>query len=252
MKKLSELDFNEDYKRSKVTQFVLMGLTFVGFILVRTHERSFFNFDFFLELAFLIATFRFYLRAHRYRNFAFWGVSALIGVYQLKNILHFTFIEYDIIILYVTFLAMLFLLITCYVLSSPLYYPRVQWWEYDFRYRGDLKAELTFDEKTINGRLMDFRRMAASIDSFEFIELGKKLEVKVQFGEKNYQITGEIKTRREMIPGRPVRYGIAFNSQTEKEKSVYKELARVWNLNKKVNIRRKFEQYKEVNGLSKS
>ena len=43
------------------------------------------------------------------------------------------------IISYNYLLGMLFLFMGMYTLSSPIYYPMVKWWIYDFRYRNDVK-----------------------------------------------------------------------------------------------------------------
>ncbi|MEX0798983.1 MAG: hypothetical protein WD025_06045, partial [Bacteriovoracaceae bacterium] len=149
MKKLFEIDLNEDYKSSLISQYILMFITLSLSVMVRTHERTFIEFNFILEFSLLIALFNFYFKAQKQRNYSFWGISMLLGLYLLKVILKYTFIDYQIFILYLAFLAALFLFINCYIMSSPLFFPRVQWWEYDFRYRGDLKSFIKLPHKAI-------------------------------------------------------------------------------------------------------
>ncbi len=54
-----------------------------------------------------------------------------------------------------------------------------------------------------------------------------------------------LKTAREDIPGRPIRYGLKLSLTKEAQRKIYLDLRRVWNMKKKANIRRKFQDYLE-------
>lgn len=248
MKKLLEIKDIEEFRKQKITMLILIFLIFAMFILVRLTDKSFFKISFYLEFIFLFITTRFYARSHQNKNYAFWGVSLVIGLYLVKNILNFTFVDYNIFVLYIAFLAMLFLGINCFVMSSPLYYPRVQWWEYDFRYRGELKGTLVLDDKNFDVRVSDLRRECVSILSFEQIELGAEVKAEIPFGQKLFNITGKVHTKREVIPGRPIHYGVKIKLSNSTERKNLTELKKVWNLQKKANIRRKFSELKESQG----
>lgn len=247
MKKLFEIDLNEDYKSSLISQYVLTIITLSLCLVVRTHERSFIEFNFLLEFFFLLATFNFYFKAQKRRNYSFWGISTILGLYISRIVLKYTFIDYQVFILYLGFLAGVFLFINCYIMSSPIFFPRVQWWEYDFRYRGDLKSYIKLSDKMIESRVTDLRRDAACVESFEALDLDTKIDLEVEHEGKVYLVPAKIKTSKEYVKGRPIRYGIVFNLTEEDSKIEFNELKKIWNQNKKVKIRKKFDQLK-VNG----
>jgi hypothetical protein len=248
MRKLLEDNVSEDIKKVQIIQYALTALTFCMFLLVRSQELSFFKISFYAEFIFLFFTFRFYLKAHKNKNYAFWGLSIIIALYLIKNILQFTFIDYNIVVLYLAFLAGVFLAINSYIMSSPLYYPRVQWWEYDFRYRGELKGSLASGKKNFNIRLADLRRDTLSILGFDHLKLGEEISIEIPYGSDVYQINGSVKTIREVIPGRPIRYGVSLKIDNDADRKHQKDLMRMWSLHKKAAIRRKFADYKEENG----
>lgn len=240
MKALFEIDINEDYKRAIVSQYFLMVFTFLLSISVRAHEKSIIDFSFLLELTLLVLTFKFYFQAQKKRNYAYWGITFVLASYLLLKILHYTFIDYNIFILYISFLAAIFLSINCYVMSSPLFFPRVQWWEYDFRYRGDLKIIVKDGSTCFEGRLTDFRRGCCSIEVFGHLELDENIKVELDFKDQIFIISGEVKTKKEVTPGRPLRYGVKFDLSESETKSVYNEVKRVWDANKKAKVIHKF------------
>jgi hypothetical protein len=248
MKKLLEDNSSDEVKKVQVIQYTLTILTFCMFILVRSQDLSFFKLSFYTELIFLFFTFRFYLKAHKNKNYAFWGLTIIIALYLIKNILQFTFIDYNIVVLYLAFLAGIFLLINSYIMSSPLYYPRIQWWEYDFRYRGELKGSLTSGDKNFDIRLADLRRDTLSILGFDQLKLRSEVSIDIPYGSDVYQIHGVVKTIREVIPGRPIRYGISLQIDSEADRKHQKNLMKMWSLHKKAAVRRKFADYKEENG----
>ena len=252
MKKLFEIDLNEDYKSSLVSQYILMFLTLSLSVMTRGHERTFIEFNFILEFFLLAALFNFYFKAQKQRNYSFWGISLLLGLYLLKIILKYTFIDYQMFLLYPALLAGLFLFINCYIMSSPLFYPRVQWWEYDFRYRGDLKSFIKLGETVIESRVTDLRRDAACVESFERLDLDTTIDLEVEHDNNVYLASATIKTSKEYVKGRPIRYGIVFDLENEKVKNEFNKLKKVWNKNKKVKIRKKFSELKEGHEVSRN
>lgn len=248
MKKLFEIDLNEDYRNSRFSQFVLMALTFILSAAVRIHEKNFVELNFLLEIFIIGAVFNAYFKAQKQRNYSFWGISFLLGLFLLQNVVKYTFEDYQIFILYIAFLAGIFLTINCYIMSSPLFFPRVQWWEYDFRYRGDLKSFIKLKDEVIESRVTDLRRECACVESFNRIDLGSEFELEMEHEDKNYVIPAIVKTSKEVIKGRPIRYGIEFDLEDEKNKAQYDDLKEIWASNKKAKIRTKFKDLKERNG----
>lgn len=249
MRKILDIDTSDDFQRARIIQFGLMLTTLFLCIVMRKYERQIFTFTFVLELSFLLLMFNFYFKAQRHRNYAYWGISFIVGLYLLRAVLQYTFIDYNALILYFSFLSFIFLGINIYIMSSPIFYPRVQWWEYDFRYRGDLKAITEIDSKTFESRLTDLRRDAACIDLFEVLEVDTRLSVTVEVDSKKYQIPAIVKTRTQVIPGRPWRYGIKVDFVDNQHKSEFAELKRKWSNITQVKLRNKFKDIKNGNDV---
>ncbi len=245
MRKLLEIKSAEETRRSQLLLYTFMLLTTALFVLVSITEKSFFEFSFYPELIFIVAVLRFFARAYINKNYAFWGLSLVLSFYLFLNILHYTFLQHNIFILYISFLATLFLVINCYVMSSPLYFPRVQWWEYDFRYRGELKAFVHINGEVKESRLTDLRRDCANVMAFDQLRLGEEIEIDIPFDSRSFTIKGELKTAREDIPGRPIRYGLKLILKTDEDRKSLLELQKVWNMQKRAMIRRKFAELKK-------
>lgn len=245
MRKLLEIEFNDEIKKLNLLVWIFSILTFALFLLTRIAEKAIFNIGFFIELIFIFTVLRFYGRALRNRNYAFWGLSLVVTCYLVMNILQYTFIDYNIFILYIAFLSALFLGINGYMMSSPLYFPRIQWWEYDFRYRGELKATIEVNDEKTEIRVADVRRECISLLAFNQIRLGEEIKVEIPFGSRIFEVKGKLKTAREDIPGRPIRYGLKLDVAKEGDRKNYNELRKVWNMNKTANFRRKFADYLE-------
>lgn len=248
MRKLQEIRDREEFKRTLLTFYFTSILTVAMFVITRISEKSVFNLGFFIELGFLIVSLRFYLKAQVNKNYAFWGVVAALFIYIGMHLLHYTFIDHNILVIYLGMLALIFIFLNAYSLSSPLYYPRIQWWEYDFRYRGELKAKLKLETKESDVRLVDLRRQCISITAFDHLHLGEAYSVELQYGQRTFLLDAFLNTAREDIPGRPIRYGLKLNISSEERKRDYLELQKIWNMHKKANIRRKFANYHESQG----
>ena len=246
MQKLLEIEFSDEVKKSHFIQLAVTLLTFSLFFMVRALDKSYFNVNFYFECIIIFVLIKYFNRSQKNKNYGFWGFSFLIGLYIFQKLLYFTFIEYNILIIYFSILAGIFLLINGYIMSSPLYYPRVSWWEYDFRYRGELKGKGHFSGVDFNLRLSDLRRNCASIIVFEPLPLGGDISIDILFGDKCYKLKGIIKTLREVIPGRPITYGVVLDEGFGEEKS---ELRKLWHKKKKANLRQKFTDIKGEDGV---
>lgn len=244
MRKILEIELADEVKKSQFIQFAVSLLTIALFLLVRTFEKSYFNLSFYFECAAILILVKFYNRAQRNKNYAFWGFSLAIGLYVIHKLIYFTFVDYQILIVYFSVLAGLFLFLNAFIMSSPLYYPRVPWWEYDFRYRAELKGEGHFSGLSFPLRLSDLRRNCASITVFETLPLGSKMSVDIIFNDKVYKLKGTIKTLREVIPGRPIIYGLVLDEKTEESKKELTELKKLWQKKKTANLRQKFSDLK--------
>lgn len=247
MKKYFAIDTKDDFQKARIIQFILLVTIFLLSFLIRSHEKTFFRFSFIFEFFILSLMFNFYFRAQKNRNYAYWGISVAIFIYLMRAILQYTFIDYNVLILYFSFLSFIFLLINMYIMSSPLFYPRVQWWEYDFRYRGDLKATVISDKKEYNARITDLRRDAGCVELFESLNVDEMISLIIEFDDKKYKISGIVKTITELLPGRPLRYGIKIDLKEIATKRDFNELRRGWTDSKKVKLRKKFTTIQNEN-----
>jgi hypothetical protein len=132
------------------------------------------------------------------------------------------------------------LAVSCYIISSPLYYPRFHWWEYDFRFRADIRCMVEVDGGQFRGRLSDLRRGAACLELFNSIPVGHALQINVEILNQNFTLFAEIRSRREPIIGRSFVYGIKFVNSDLEHRQRLKFLTHYWNESKKIKIRNKF------------
>jgi hypothetical protein len=133
-----------------------------------------------------------------------------------------------------------FLIIACYIISSPLYYPRFHWWEYDFRFRADIRCWIDAGGEQYRGRLSDLRRGAACLELFKSLPVGYPIQINVQILNQSFTLFAEIRSRREPIIGRSIIYGIKFLNPDLEQRQRLKFLTNYWNESKKIKIRNKF------------
>lgn len=241
-RKIFDIDMYDEFKRAQIIQVFITILTFSLSFIVRKHDRSVFSFSYFLELIFLISLFKFYFQAQKNRNYSYWGITFIIIFYLLRAILQYTFIEYYPVILYVAFLSLIFVGINTYFMSSPLFYPRVQWWEYDFRFRGDFKVLARSNEKSFDARLTDLRRNAACLECFEHFFPGEKIVIHLDYESTSYDLPVIVKIISQQIPGRPYRYGVLFIFEDSTDKKLFNNLKKLWDEQNKVKLRNKFKE----------
>ncbi len=105
------------------------------------------------------------------------------------------------------------IIVEIYYLTSPTLYPRVQWWEYDFRFKNELKVKVEADQQLhLDGRLTDLRRKSACLVLFEDLDLGTRIKVSLR-EEKSTQDSFflTLSSKRETSIGRAHHYGAEFD-----------------------------------------
>lgn len=125
-----------------------------------------------------------------------------------------------------------------YQLWTPIYYPIVSWWEYDFRYRHDVKIKIIFAGETSEGRLNDIRRGAGCVVAFKNIGIGEPLQVELEEG-KVFKV--EIMSKRYYSLGRPLSYGVRFDLTEETDRINYDNYCLKWKRERKRKRMAKFE-----------
>ena len=120
-------------------------------------------------------------------------------------------------------------LVELYFVSSPIFYPWFNWWEYDFRYRNDLKAFVSFGEQSHEARVTDIRRHAACITLFEKLPIGSSIIVSMSEKKNTVALEGKIISVRETTLGRGYSYGVSFSWENELTKEYYTKMKSSWN-----------------------
>lgn len=236
----------------------------------------------FLAMALLIELMTFQEKQWVFFKIIFVGIVSLLFYKTLKH-LYYTFWAFSIFFLlfYLTnffgsfsgegtfslmncyLFAMLLLAIEMYLLYSPIFYPVVRWWEYDFRYRHDLKAivsietdkentesAITENKETVKiekkeyvGRMTDVRRNAGCIQLFENLKVSENVIINVSLDDQTSKIfKGKIISKRQYSIGRPWNYGIKMKFENIDEQKNYKEFEFNWKTDRQDKIRQKFEK----------
>lgn len=241
MRDLSKnFNYRQDHKAALYLQIFLMFL----FALNIGLEYWFKSISFAKFVAYSISGFfffKFYYESLKNLLYTFWGLtitlSITLGLFFIEALSSEYFAHHGTL----NFLMVFTLCLIIYIASSPVYYPRVYWWEFEYRYRADFKV-FTEQEEIINeARLKDIRRTGASLSSFENFDMASQITLKFEYLEDQYELQAIIGSVGQTIPGRPFIYGIKFMLLTSEEKKLYSQLESKWLNRKKIKIAEKFD-----------
>jgi hypothetical protein len=232
------LRLKRDFKRSKILHF-----SHFGFVLLFLIGRYFNNESgILLTTATIIITaiyYRFYYQTAQKLYYTFWTFSGILASYLLIQLFQSeTNISY-----YSLLLALFFLGVEMYVLSSPIYYPIINWWDYDFRFRYDLKITPIINNKHCEGRLTDLRRGAGCITLFEDLDVGKRIDLDITLEGESFNAIVEIMSKRQHSLGRPFHYGVNFITTEQFGKKQFILLVSKWKQYKK---HKRLQKHKEL------
>lgn len=236
---LPRLNLQKSYDKVKfltILQFVLVLIAFVSEALV---TKSMFYFSFIFQFALLMAVYNFYYNALSNLYYSYWNLSLVISIYYLVSAIRNFANGYTMIGL-IFCLSICFLVVACYIVSSPLYFPRVHWWEYDFRFRADIRCWVEIEGQQHLGRLSDLRRGAACLELFQHTAVGQPIQIHLEVLNQSFNLNAEVRSKREPIIGRSIIYGIKFVNFDLEQKQRLKLLTNYWRESKKIKIRNKF------------
>ncbi len=222
-------------------QFVLVLIAFVSEALI-THTVVYFSF--FFQLVLLLFTYNFYYKALSNLYYSYWNISLILAIYYLVSMVRNAFVIDAPLVGLLFFISLIFLVINSYIISSPLYYPRVHWWEYDFRFRADIRCSAEIDGNQYRGRLSDLRRGAACLELFSHTQIGQPIQINLEILNQNFTLFAEVRSKREPIIGRSIVYGIKFVNNDLEQKQRLRLLTNYWHESKKIKIRNKFAAQK--------
>lgn len=225
---------------TKTIKFLMRAFFFLIHLAIMTEFVDNPKFRIGLRLVFFLWLAKPYYKTIKHRYYTYWTFSALLFVYLLFKIYEQFYILDNAHIGILYLISSLLLIIKMYLLSSPIYYPQISWWEYDFRYRDDLKISVKSGENDFSARLTDLRRQAGCVAMFEEIKLGEEIIVNAALDEDNVLLRGIVMSKRREVIGRPLIYGVQFKFDSKSNKKRYVALERLWKKQKNSKRKMKF------------
>ena len=227
----SSLKLKREFDRIKLLNWIHFSLIMIGILLEMAY--GFIGGNAILKLFLMGFVYRLYFRVIQNLYYSYWTFSFLLMLYLGIGLFQGIFIFKTPIIIYNYLLAMLFLFVEMYTLSSPIYYPMIKWWIYDFRYRNDVKITVYHSsdhrkEKKISGRLTDVRRGAGCITLFEDFRIGDSLFILLSTDYRDLDFKVELVSKRETLMGRGITFGIKFTFRSDEEKEAFGRFVHDW------------------------
>lgn len=238
--KFLQFDLNDEFSRARFLLSVQCLATFLIVLLENFLSREMFTFTFLFEVFIFFMVYNSFFKSLKKLYYSYWGIAVFIGIFLLKGIIVYTFIDESIFILWFYFVSGIFLWMNVYTMSSPIFFPRVQWWEYDFRYRGDIKVDVELSGSKFEGRVIDLRREEGSLELFENLSRQSRLKIFMAYEDEELELAAVIKSKNQRLIGRPTRYGLKFEFNSPEEKKTFEKFKSAWHKYKKVKIRQKF------------
>jgi hypothetical protein len=237
---LKGLNLQNSYDKVKFLTILQAVFVLIAFFSEAFVTQTVLNFSFIFQFILLFVAFNFYYNALSNLYYSFWNISVVLAIYYLVSLGRNLLLIGHPMIGGFFFISLIFLMIACYIISSPLYYPRFHWWEYDFRYRADIRCWVEVHGQQFRGRLSDLRRGAACLELFNQISVGETIQIDIEILNQNFTLFAEIRSRREPIIGRSIVYGLKFINSDLEQRQRLKFLSNYWNESKKIKIRNKF------------
>lgn len=238
---LNYLKLKEDFNRLEVLHWGHFSFVLLALTLELIYGMSFLWWLFSSTL--LIVFYRAFFVTKKELFYSFWSFSGILTVFLLIKMFSSEIEMGEIRLLY--FVGLILLFVEAYILSSPIYYPRVSWWEYDFRYRTDLKITIENSEEKTEARVTDLRRGAGCVASFEEFKIGDEIKLSSESYFEN-DLVVEIVSKRIYSLGRPYNYGVRFLLEKEGAKNSYASLINIWENETLQRRQKKFTTKSEV------
>ena len=145
---LNKLKLKQEIDRNGV---FIWGALFFGLLGISYQNRvSSTWLGLFFEAAFFVIYLLFLNRLQKKLSYSFWSFLIIFLIYLLAKIIGGSILSTSSLAFIFSFIL---LFSVAYSLWSPIFYPIVSWWEYDFRYRDDLKVKVKLNNKVFDGRL---------------------------------------------------------------------------------------------------
>lgn len=237
---ISKLSIKSDFNKVQA----LFSLHMFLFFLAKGYEFFKFQFNFIalFGIIFSVILYRLYYRMQKNVHYSFWTLSVVVGLFIIFYILRSLYYYNDFSLFFLYTMSLMLLGVLCFSLYTPVFYPVIGWWEYDFRYRNDLKTKVYCDDiDGIEGRLVDLRRKAGGLTLFDDLKIGQKLEIEPFTTSIDGRLSAEVVSKRQHSIGRPYTYGVRFHNTDEDSRRRYGELEKYWNFERKAKKDKKFK-----------
>jgi hypothetical protein len=223
-----------EFDRIKIFHWGHFSMILCGFALEMWGGH--FTFLSVIRLIIILLFYRLYFQTIANLYYTYWTFSIFTAIFLITGMVQGLFF-YDIPgLFWLYFFGSFFLVCQSYLLFSPIYYPLVRWWEYDFRYRHDLKITIKKDDQEIDARLDDLRRDAGRLVSFESFKAGEILNINTTQESEDLSLKVEIMHKRETLLGRGISYGVKFILDDREDKKKFSKF---------------IKQYKKVRTIKK-
>ena len=220
---LNSIDIRQDFDRIKMLHWGHFIFIFFQLLMdIFTWEKVWGDI---FQLFFFLCFYRFYFFTLKELNYSFWAFSFFVGLYLLFQLMISVWI-WDSYSFLSSFLGLVMLIFEAYLLSTPIYYPKINWKEYDFRYRYELKVNISCGEIKKEGRLIDLGRSSGCVVLFDDFDLGENLILNSRWNTR-------VVSKREDIIGRGIYYGINFSIDSHEDRLMFQELLKEWKERKK-------------------
>lgn len=237
MKKIS---LKDGYAKALFIQGIQTLIVIGAFIGESLGQKQTLSLIFVLQMVMLVFILNFYFKALKSLQGTFWNISIIMTVFYIVSIVRTLLITNHPYVAGFYGLSLFLLFVNCYIISSPLYYPQVSWWEYDFRYRVDMPVTVLYKDEVIRARLTDLRRGAGCVLLFRHIPVGDIFYVVSDSLENSVKISALVKSKKEPIWGRAIVYGVKFNRGDKLDAQRLKLLSNHWRDMKKSRLKSKF------------
>jgi hypothetical protein len=199
------------------------------------HNSKLVYFSIVMLLQLLLCTFK--ITTLKRLQYSYWGIT----FFQFFSVLVLALYNFNHVwILYLSIIYIVFQTGQSYTLSSPVFYPRVRWWEYDFRYRGELRVIAEYQDEMKEARLTDLRRGAGCLQDFRDFSINENIKIRLDDIDDTYFAT--LLTKRDPNPGRGYVYGVRFKTDSKADKVKFQRLNILWSKASRARLRRKFSE----------
>jgi hypothetical protein len=240
----NKLKLRDDFDKIKILHYSHFSLIAMALLLELSNDLTLLTYLFKMTIFFIF--YKMFFKTIEKFYYTYWTLSGLLVIYLLTGFFQGIFVLEIPAIAYTYLLALIILVAESYLLYSPIFFPRVNWWEYDFRYRSDVHITVNTNNLTnIEGRLTDVRRGAGCVVLFEKLPVGSIVTIKLNDTVGGDEFKAEIMSTRKYSAGRGTNYGVKFKLESEETKDQYMNFMRFWKLDRKEKTQKKFKQSNE-------